>query len=1027
MSDRMTPISFGRLFTWITEEMREHQSIFAIESASFYKAPVRSLPLFGSKIETPFGPAAGPNTQLAQNLVAAYLCGSRFFELKTVQTLDGEDLPVSKPCILAEDECYNVEWSTELRVQEAFDEYVKAWWLIKLLAFGYGLGHHDHFVFNMSVGYDYQGITSPKIDSFIEGLKNAADTPIWKECREWALVNIAGKKIMDRVITEEFINYIDPHVCNSITLSTLHGCPPQEIERIASYLIEKKHLHTFVKCNPTLLGYPTARRILDSAGFDYIVFDDHHFKEDLQYTDAIPMFKRLRRLAKENEVEFGLKLTNTFPVDIAAQELPGSEMYMSGRSLYLLTTELAQRLATEFDGQLRVSYSGGADQFNIVPLFEAGIWPITMATTILKPGGYQRLNPIAKELEKSSYAPYEDGYHTAFDGIKVERIKYIAECAKHDPHNQKAIKPLPSRKIKAKVPVRSCFTAPCNDGCPIHQDIPQYIQLVGEKRYYEALRLITAKNPLPFMTGTICAHHCMDKCSRNFYESPVYIRQVKLEAAFQGFDALMHALPKASASCDAKVAIVGGGPAGMAAAYFLTRGGAKVTIFEREKELGGIPRYVIPEFRISSCAIKRDAELVTAYGAEVKTGTEAPSLEELQAQGYTHVIYATGAQGGCAIRLNEVNSGIVTDANTFMAELKADAFKHEVKNAVVIGGGNTAMDAARAAKRIKGVEKVSLVYRRTRRYMPADEEELRLALEDGVEFRELLTPVALKDGQLICHRIVLGEPDESGRRAPVETEEEADVPCDILVAATGMKVDGSFFEAQGIALGERGRVAVNESLETSKAKVYVIGDANRGPATIVEAIADAQKVADAIVGPYTYAVETFADYPAHKQGKYAYNRGLLAPYHNARHESERCLECSTICEHCVQACPNRAYAPIYIEGEKMPLILHLDALCNECGNCAVFCPYESAPYKEKFTLFYTEKEFAESVQPGFFAVDDTHYKVRPAPAMLAHCLGPNSPEPVNGVLSIELGKGQISDFFEKLIATLKSKYSYLLR
>ena len=1019
MSDRMTPIPFARLFRWITEEKAKHDSIFAVESASFYHCPEHSLPLFGAKIETPFGPAAGPNTQLTQNIVAAYLTGSRFFELKTVQTLDGEDLPVAKPCILAQDECYNVEWSTELRVQQAFEEYVKAWWLLKLLAKGYKLGDPDAFIFNMSVGYDFEGITSAKIDNFIEGLKDASETPIWKECKEWALANIAGKQIMDEVISAEFIESVSPNVCNSITLSTLHGCPPQEIERIATYLIDTKHLNTFVKCNPTLLGYETARRTLDRAGFDYIVFDDHHFREDLQYSDAIPMFKRLRKLAAQYEVEFGLKLTNTFPVDIAAQELPGSEMYMSGRSLYLLSLELAKRLAVEFDGQLRVSYSGGADQFNIVPLFEAGIWPITMATTILKPGGYQRLHPIAKAIEKVPFKPFE--------GIKVESVKYLAECSKFDPHHRKPIKPLPSRKIAEKVPVKDCFTAPCNHGCPIHQDIPQYIKLVGEKRYTDALRLIVAKNPLPFMTGTICAHRCMDKCSRNFYESPVYIRQVKLEAAFRGYDELMANLPAVSGASEANVAIVGGGPAGLSAAYFLTRGGAKVTIFEKEKELGGIPRHVIPGFRISECAIKRDVQLATAYGAEVKLGCAAPALAELQAQGFTHVIYATGAQGGCTVKLARAANGNVTDANTFMAELKAGTFAKEVKNVVIIGGGNTAMDAARAAKRISGVEKVSLVYRRTRRYMPADEEELAMAIDDGVEFCELMTPYALEEGQLICHKIVLGEPDASGRRAPVETDEECNVACDLLVAATGMKVDGEFFKAQGLELGERGKVAVSaDTLEASQAKVYVIGDANRGPATIVEAIADAQKVANAIVGPYTYVVETFEDYPAHKSGTLAYNRGVMQRYHNAQHESERCLECSTICEHCVQACPNRAYVPIYMEGASMPLILHIDALCNECGNCAVFCPYESAPYKEKMTLFSTEKEFDESVQPGFFAIDDTHFKVR-LPAQADHCAeGACTGDSCGPVQTVEIGKGECHECFEALVNTIKEKYAYLL-
>ena len=141
-------------------------------------------------MEAPFGPAAGPHTQLAQNLIAAYAAGSRFFELKTVQTLDGEDLPVAKPCINAQDECYNVEWSTELRVPEAYDEYVKAWFALKLLSREWGLGSPDGFIFNMSVGYDLEGIKSPKIDAFIEGLKNAENTPVWAECRAWALEHL---------------------------------------------------------------------------------------------------------------------------------------------------------------------------------------------------------------------------------------------------------------------------------------------------------------------------------------------------------------------------------------------------------------------------------------------------------------------------------------------------------------------------------------------------------------------------------------------------------------------------------------------------------------------------------------------------------------------------------------------------------------------------------------------------------------------------------------------------------------------
>ena len=181
MSDRMRPVSFGKLMEWILSEKKRTGSIFGVSSIYSHKG--EAFTFLGEKLETPFGPAAGPHTQLAQNIISAYAAGARFFELKTVQILDGEDLPVSKPCIDARDECYNVEWSTELTVPEAFDEYVKAWFALKLISEEFNLGAPDGFVFNMSVGYDLKGIKSEKIDRFIEGLKDASGSPIWDECK----------------------------------------------------------------------------------------------------------------------------------------------------------------------------------------------------------------------------------------------------------------------------------------------------------------------------------------------------------------------------------------------------------------------------------------------------------------------------------------------------------------------------------------------------------------------------------------------------------------------------------------------------------------------------------------------------------------------------------------------------------------------------------------------------------------------------------------------------------------------------
>ena len=457
MSEKMYPIPFKSLMNWVVEEYAASGEIFGVRKA--YHATGKSLPIFGERIETPFGPAAGPNSQLAQNIIAAYMAGARFFEVKTVQKMDGAELAacVPRPCILANDEGYNQEWSTELTVPQAMDEYIKAWCALKVLSKVYGFGDPDGFVFNMSVGYDLEGIKGEKVNTYIDGMMDADKTAIFGEC----------KAVLKELFPAEsgYIDGISPRVSRSVTVSTLHGCPPDEIERIASYLISEKHLHTFVKCNPTILGYETARRTLDSMGYDYIVFDEHHFNEDLQWVDAVPMFERLQALADSKGPEFGLKLSNTFPVDTTRGELPNDEMYMSGRSLFPLTIEMCHRISRQFKGKMRISFAGGAEYFNCDKLFAAGIWPITVATTILKPGGYNRLLQMVEKVEDMPYKP--------FDGTDTQAICDMSSASHTDVHHVKPIKPLPSRKSEKNVPWIDCFTAPCKGGCPIAQDIPE--------------------------------------------------------------------------------------------------------------------------------------------------------------------------------------------------------------------------------------------------------------------------------------------------------------------------------------------------------------------------------------------------------------------------------------------------------------------------------------------------------------------------------------------------------------------------
>lgn len=997
MSEVMTPMSFEQLVDWVLQEKKKRGTVFGQHHA--YRADgTHNRTMFGRTLETPIGPAAGPHTQMTQNIVAAYYAGSRFFELKTVQIMDGEELAacINRPCIKADDEGYNCEWSTELTVPQAMEEYIKAWFLLKVIAREFGLGDMNGFQFNVSVGYDLAGIQSPKVDTFLNSMKHAEDTEIFKHCKAYLLEHADW---FEHVTTED-IEQIPPEICNSVTLSTLHGCPPQEIERIAMYLLTEKGFHTFVKCNPTLLGYEFARKTMDEMGYDYIQFGDFHFKDDLQYEDAVPMLTRLMNTAKERNLEFGVKITNTFPVDVKQNELPSEEMYMSGKSLYPLSISLAAKLAKEFDGRLRISYSGGADYYNIERIVDAGIWPVTVATTLLKPGGYQRLTQMAKLLDKEN-APFEK--------VDAESAGKLAEEAVKDPHHVKAMKPLPSRKMKKEVPLMDCFVAPCKEGCPIHQDITTYLQLVGEEKYEEAMEVITEKNPLPFITGTICAHNCMSKCTRNFYETPVHIREMKLKAAENGYEALLEKLPVPAVTKAEKAAVIGGGPAGMAAAYFLRKGGMEVTLFEAKESLGGVVRHVIPPFRISEDAIEKDAEILRKMQVDIHCNTKLESLEELKKQGYTKIVLAVGAPVQGSLKLE---SGMPKNALEFLAEFKQTDGKVSLgKHVVVIGGGNTAMDTARAAKRNAGVEHVYLIYRRTRRYMPADEEELVMTLEDGVEFKELLSPVKLENGQLFCKVMQLSDYDVSGRRGVTETGETVWVPADTVIAAVGEKVPTDWYQANGLAVSEKGRLYVDEkTLKTSDDNVYAAGDGLYGPATVVEAIRDGRKVAEAIAGE---VLACDFDKLAEEEKVYA-KRGVLKEEQKETKEAGRCLGCSTICENCVEVCPNRANIAIQVPGMEKHQIIHVDYLCNECGNCKSFCPYSSAPYLDKFTLFETEADMENSKNQGFAVLDQETRRCKVRFFGKTFIWEPEKP-------------AALPDGLGRMIETVCRDYSYLIR
>ena len=958
MSDRMKIMPFKNLMEWIITENKDTKTCFGVRK--YYSADQKKgFNIYKEHIETPIGPAAGPNSQLAQNIVASYVAGARFFELKTVQEMNGDALAkcVNKPCIKAEDECYNCEWSTELFMDEAIKEYIKAWVLLHFIAKEYGLGAMDGFVFNMSVGYNLDDIKKKDTDTFIECMKDANKHPIFNECKKYLKNHISEYKNF----TIEDIDKIPSRVCDSATESTLHGCPPDEIERIATYLMTEKGVNTFIKCNPTLLGYERARKILNDMGYDYIAFTDSHFLTDLQYEDAIKMLDRLMKLAEEKNLTFGVKLTNTFPVDVTRNELPSNEMYMSGKSLFALSIKVAEMLSKDFNGKLKIAYSGGADFFNIDKLINIGIWPVTVATTILKPGGYDRFYQMAEKIMSKVNGM------VSFTGIKVDELTKLSEDCKKDVHLVKKSQKNKVKKLPKKVPLAYCFNAPCSETCPINQDISLYNHHVKNNDFDKALEVIYRTNPLPFMTGNLCPHPCEYNCMRNHYEDSIDIRGNKLLAAKNAFDNIIKTVNKPNSN-GKTVGVVGAGPAGIAVASFLAREGFEVTVFDKEIKAGGVVSNIIPNFRIPAKEIENDVLYAKKYGVNFELGKEIKCVDEIKDK-FDYVILAIGAHKNSKAGIEGEDKCL--NAHHFLREFNDKNGKLTLgKNVAVIGGGNTAMDCVRSAKRVSGVEKVYLVYRRNLLNAPAEEEEIKMAIDEGVEIKELLAPNSFDGKVLTCTKCKLGAVDKSGRNSIEMTDEKVTLNVDTLVAAIGEGVDDTFYKQSNIKTDEKGKPVLSENLETNIKNVYCIGDGAFGGSIIVKAIANAKVVAKAITGK-AFALNKLPE----TSFDAIYKERAILKDRTGNNDGGRCLHCNFVCEACNEVCPNRANVHVVIS-DGSHQIVHVDSMCNECGNCGVFCPYDSNPYKDKFTLFSDKEAMKDSTNNGFYYVSDTVAKVR---------------------------------------------------
>jgi putative selenate reductase len=1086
-----------QLTDWVFDELATKDAVFGVPRSAFFvpdPADRFTVDVYGRTLETPFGVAAGPHTQMAQNIVVSWLLGARFIELKTIQTLD--ELEIAKPCIDVEDEGYNVEWSQELKVFESFDEYLRAWVLVHALHAKLGFpGASPGVIFNMSVGYNLEGIKEPNVQWYLDTMRDAS---VYLD--EYV-------EIVARRCPEVRSLAIPATVSDTMTLSTMHGCPPEEIEQITLYLLQERKLHTSVKCNPTLLGPDRVRGIInDDLGFVDVPIPDEAFGHDLKYVDAVPMFHNLRRVAAAEGLQFGLKLSNTLEVENWRTTFDAEGMmYLSGRALHPVTVNLAAMLSEEFRGDVMLSYAGGADCFNVTDLLAAGMTTVTVCSDLLKSGGYLRLSQYTENLAAAideagaqdladfsarravginGFAEFAPVLHwsaltdsrldldledcaalgTALVEGEQAPFEIVRRWGQQQGYDEDALVALVA-KVLARLNLRryagevrsdwrylkgsfrtdhsktarelqlfDCIEAPCVDECPVDQNVPLYMNAVRDGDYAEAVRLTRADNPLPSILGHVCDHLCETTCIRTHLDEPLAIRHLKRFIMEQEGQPL---IPLQRPARGPRVAIIGAGPAGLAAAQWLAQDGLAVTIFEAHAYPGGMVGGAIPEYRLPQASIDQDMAVLRGLGVEIRYGQSAGvdfTLDDLRDDGFEAIFVAVGAQLAKRLGLPGEDAEGVMDALRFLRSVREGTPVAVGPRVGVIGAGDTAMDTVRSALRV-GATEASLIYRRTVDQMPADPEEIVACREEGVGIVELAKPasVHVEGGRLVglvCTRTEYGgERDAAGRKVPVDVPDSAfEIELDTLILAISQHSVLDFFGDEVPALTRGGYIDVDPfTFATSIPGVYAGGDvALDGPSSIVKAAADGKAVAQAISAalksePATppspshepvdlaamiqrrarreYRVPVERTPPAARDGFEPTVLGYTPE--QARAEAGRCLDCHTICSLCVGVCPNMALLtygsePLAVslptlqveDGQVVPgrrtayratqrlQIAVLTDFCNECANCVTACPTAGRPYRDKPRLYLDRADFEAEDENAFMLFDDGSVEAR---------------------------------------------------
>jgi len=396
--------------------------------------------------------------------------------------------------------------------------------------------------------------------------------------------------------------------------------------------------------------------------------------------------------------------------------------------------------------------------------------------------------------------------------------------------------------------------SPCTLKCPANIDIQGYIALIRAGKYREAVKLIKEKNPMPLTIGRVCPHTCETVCRRSRVDEPVAINNLKRFAADYDISQKYPWLPKKQPENGKKIALIGSGPAGLSAAYYLLLKGYKITIFEKHQKPGGMLYYGIPEYRLPKDILEKEINLILNLGAEIKYNSELGrdfSIDDLKQQGFSAVFLAIGAQKSIDMRIEGENlKGVVSGIDFLHQVAEGNPLPLGGKKVIVVGGGNTAMDASRTSLRL-GADEVTVLYRRTKAEMPANDYEIKEAEEEGIKFFYLAAPVKImkKDKQLSveCIKMELGEPDESGRRRPVPVKgSNYTISTDLLITAIGQRPDTSLLSDYDIVTRWDTIMADPVTGATKHPFIFAGGDCVTGAKTAIEAIAGGRKAAISI-------------------------------------------------------------------------------------------------------------------------------------------------------------------------------------